>query len=442
MLIVKTSLRPSATHGLGVFAEEFIPAGAIVWVFQPNFDFRVSEESVASLPEVARLKLLHYSAKWGGGYVISADDARFLNHSESPNLRTNDDPDCDIAIRDRQDRGLMHRLTRRNPMEIKSCPNPWCEKKPKPSVQHYPLDKHVLCASCLTKGPSRLTEVEAVAEWNRRPADAVLLQAQKVAECSVAWRRTANRPEFEALNRACDTLAALMPRNAPVQPTKEEILHGANDLEAIATGLRDYVAGRVTPIEEIDPSFSAPVPNSETRDERQKRVADWCAAAFGSDHAASVPQRGIRLAEEAIEAAQAAQCDIAMIHKLVDHVYSKPSGKLSQELGGVGITLLALAQASGLSADQEERIELERVIAKPLSHFAARNKAKNDAGFNVCAPVPTTEETGDWSDSNKRALAQPCGTCGGTKVVPGIYLGDTAPCPACLWACSPSGKEK
>lgn len=102
MLTVKTSLRPSATHGIGVFAEQFIPAGTVVWQFQPDFDFRVSEESVAALPEIARQRLLHYSAKWGGGYVISADDARFLNHSETPNLRTHDEPDCDIAIRDIQ----------------------------------------------------------------------------------------------------------------------------------------------------------------------------------------------------------------------------------------------------------------------------------------------------------------------------------------------------
>lgn len=102
MLTVKTALRKSSVHGMGVFAEQFIPAGTVVWVFQSDFDFRISEESVAALPEIARQKLLHYSAKWGGGYVISADDARFLNHSGTPNLRTMDEPDCDIAIRDIQ----------------------------------------------------------------------------------------------------------------------------------------------------------------------------------------------------------------------------------------------------------------------------------------------------------------------------------------------------
>ena len=102
MFLVKTELRASEIHGFGVFAAEFIPAGTVVWVFQPEFDFRVSEESVATLPDLARQKLLHYSAKWGGGYVVSADYARFLNHSENANLKTTDEPDCDVAIRDIQ----------------------------------------------------------------------------------------------------------------------------------------------------------------------------------------------------------------------------------------------------------------------------------------------------------------------------------------------------
>lgn len=119
------------------------------------------------------------------------------------------------------------------------------------------------------------------------------------------------------------------------------------------------------------------------RNRRQTQVGAWCAAAFGRDHAASIPQRGVRLAEEAIEAAQAAGCDREMIHKLVDYVFDRPAGELSQELGGVGVTALALAEAANLSADGCECAEIARVLAKPLEHFAARNKAKNDAGFNV-----------------------------------------------------------
>lgn len=122
---------------------------------------------------------------------------------------------------------------------------------------------------------------------------------------------------------------------------------------------------------------------------RQRNVHDWCIAAFGDDHARSIEQRGIRLVEEAIEAGQAAGCSAEMIHRLVDHIYTKPVGDLRQELGGVGVTVLACAEAAGIDADEAERDEVERVLSKPLAHFTARNAAKNAAGFDVTNPGAT-----------------------------------------------------
>ncbi len=122
------------------------------------------------------------------------------------------------------------------------------------------------------------------------------------------------------------------------------------------------------------------------RETRQRVVASWCVNAFGAEHATSLPQRGIRHAEEAIEAAQAAGTPREMVHRLVDYIYDRPAGALAQEIGGSGLTLLALAQAAGLWADQEEAREIARVLAKPLSHFTKRNENKNAAGFNTVPP--------------------------------------------------------
>jgi hypothetical protein len=52
------------------------------------------------------------------------------------------------------------------------------------------------------------------------------------------------------------------------------------------------------------------------------------------------------------------------------------------------MTLLALAAAAGLSADEAEVDEMLRVLNKPLEHFTARNEAKNAAGFGIEAPAP------------------------------------------------------
>ena len=119
------------------------------------------------------------------------------------------------------------------------------------------------------------------------------------------------------------------------------------------------------------------------RDQRQEMVASWAAQAFGHDQATSIPQRGLRLLEEAIETFQACGCDEAMAHKLVAFVFARPPGTVGQELGGVAVTTLALAAAAGLSADEEECREIHRVLSKPLREFTERNANKNAAGFKI-----------------------------------------------------------
>lgn len=119
----------------------------------------------------------------------------------------------------------------------------------------------------------------------------------------------------------------------------------------------------------------------EERDRRQAEVFAWVQAAFTREQARSLPQRGLRLLEEAIEAFQAVGGDPGFAHRLVDYVYSRPVGDLTQELGGVSIGILALAAAAGVSADEAERVEAERVLAKPLEYFRKRNEVKSAAGF-------------------------------------------------------------
>lgn len=119
------------------------------------------------------------------------------------------------------------------------------------------------------------------------------------------------------------------------------------------------------------------------RDARQKRLVSWAEQAFGRDQSASIPQRGVRLLEEAIETFQACGCDEAMAHKLVAFVFARPPGTVGQELGGVAVTTLLLAAAAGLSADEEESREIDRVLSKPVKEFTERNANKNAAGFLV-----------------------------------------------------------
>jgi hypothetical protein len=100
MLLVRVALGPSPLHGTGVFAAEPITAGTVVWRFSPGFDLEMDPALVYVQPEPCRGRLLHYGYVDARSrrYVLCSDDARFLNHSDAPNLRG--ELGRDVAVRD------------------------------------------------------------------------------------------------------------------------------------------------------------------------------------------------------------------------------------------------------------------------------------------------------------------------------------------------------
>ncbi len=103
MLRVMTSLKTSQIHGIGVFAEQFIPAGTVVQDYHPDYDSCHTRQEVAGLDEVGqefirRYAYLHKEMDW---YVLCADNARFLNHSINNNLKAGlSGLEQDVAARD------------------------------------------------------------------------------------------------------------------------------------------------------------------------------------------------------------------------------------------------------------------------------------------------------------------------------------------------------
>jgi SET domain-containing protein len=105
MLLVPARVAPSPIHGLGLFAVAPIPAGTAVWRFTPGFDLDVDPGAVAGQPPAFRERLLHYGYVDPrlGRYILCCDDARFINHSDHPNLGpdyTADRYGLDLALRD------------------------------------------------------------------------------------------------------------------------------------------------------------------------------------------------------------------------------------------------------------------------------------------------------------------------------------------------------
>jgi SET domain-containing protein len=101
MFTVKTKLGKSKIEGTGVFAEEFVPKGTLIWKYQEGFDSTTSDEQFEKLPKLAQDYLLHYGYynKAEGGYVLCGDDARFTNHSSTPKMQALNKTDS-IAIED------------------------------------------------------------------------------------------------------------------------------------------------------------------------------------------------------------------------------------------------------------------------------------------------------------------------------------------------------
>ena len=89
MLLVKTSLRQSPLHGLGVFSEEYIARDTILWQFNPLIDRIIDEAEMATMPPHTVEYLEHFCEFFPefGLYVLSGDHDRYTNHSDDPNTR-------------------------------------------------------------------------------------------------------------------------------------------------------------------------------------------------------------------------------------------------------------------------------------------------------------------------------------------------------------------
>lgn len=105
MLTIKTYVEKSniPNAGLGLFAAEDISEGDIVWFLDPTVDhvFNVDEYNglIAAVDEEHKDRFDRWSYRRENDYVLCADNTKFANHSETPNLG-GDSKQIDVALRD------------------------------------------------------------------------------------------------------------------------------------------------------------------------------------------------------------------------------------------------------------------------------------------------------------------------------------------------------
>ena len=77
MLLISTYVGPSAIEGLGVFADEFVPKGTLIWLYNPKFDILIGDTDLGVLPPHMQNYIARYSyphLERPGFRVIDTDD--------------------------------------------------------------------------------------------------------------------------------------------------------------------------------------------------------------------------------------------------------------------------------------------------------------------------------------------------------------------------------
>ncbi len=83
MLKVKTYIDKSQINGIGLFADQVIPKGTIIWEKTEGLDLTLESLDYKNENVIDFLKT--YCYKHNGKYILCIDNGRFINHSDNPN---------------------------------------------------------------------------------------------------------------------------------------------------------------------------------------------------------------------------------------------------------------------------------------------------------------------------------------------------------------------
>ncbi|MBD3282445.1 MAG: SET domain-containing protein-lysine N-methyltransferase [Candidatus Portnoybacteria bacterium] len=98
MLIVKTKLKEIPNKGIGLIAQQKIKKGETVWKYHPVIDIKIMKKNIN---KDMRPFFEKYACDLGGDYfMFNMDNARFINHSDTPNIKNLSHFKKSIALKD------------------------------------------------------------------------------------------------------------------------------------------------------------------------------------------------------------------------------------------------------------------------------------------------------------------------------------------------------
>ena len=114
----------------------------------------------------------------------------------------------------------------------------------------------------------------------------------------------------------------------------------------------------------------------------QLRAWAWLLHTFKDPASFEKGERTHRFLEESLELAQALHCTKEEAHQLVEYVYGRPVGEVSQEVGGVMTTLAVLCHANLVDLNTAAETELQRCWSR------VDEIRKKQAGKPKLSPLP------------------------------------------------------
>lgn len=103
-MLIKTKLKEVPGKGIGLIADEFIRKGQVVYKDDSDFDRIIPKGQLLKMsPELKEFVKTYasFNSKTNT-YYLCCDNARFWNHSDSPNTTYNPDNGLVTALRDIQ----------------------------------------------------------------------------------------------------------------------------------------------------------------------------------------------------------------------------------------------------------------------------------------------------------------------------------------------------
>ncbi len=103
MLKIRTKIGKSKVHGIGLFADQFIPKNTVTWKYEPKLDLSITQKILDSIDLYSKKYFLYYSYfdKKRKKFILCSDNQRFINHTVNKNKENiMSTPDIDVAARD------------------------------------------------------------------------------------------------------------------------------------------------------------------------------------------------------------------------------------------------------------------------------------------------------------------------------------------------------